>query len=74
MPGEGAGAPPPSFCPLEEVFCGIRNVLTDIPETIKQCKLLTVIEASVNPLQKIPEGNQIRIKGQTKTFGVSDPD
>ena len=31
-------------------------VLTDIPETIKQCRQLAVIEASVNPLQKIPEG------------------
>ena len=33
-----------------------RNVLTDFPEAIKQCKQLSVLEASVNPLQRIPEG------------------
>ena len=33
-----------------------KNVLTDIPDTIKQCKQLTILDASVNPLQKIPEG------------------
>jgi len=31
-----------------------KNVLTDIPDTIKQCKQLAVLDASVNPLQKIP--------------------
>ena len=31
-----------------------KNVLTDIPDTIKQCKQLAILDASVNPLQKIP--------------------
>ena len=31
-----------------------KNVLTDIPDTIKQCKQLAIFDASVNPLQKIP--------------------
>ena len=31
-----------------------KNVLTDIPDTIKQCKQLAILDASVNPLQKNP--------------------
>ena len=55
-----------------------KNVLLEIPDTVKQLKHLAVLDASVNPLQKIPEGctqgpNSIGLKSIKVTLGHFGP-
>ena len=33
-----------------------KNGIQDLPDSIKNCKKLTFVEASVNPLSRLPEG------------------
>ncbi|KAG8456551.1 hypothetical protein GDO86_002363 [Hymenochirus boettgeri] len=44
---------------IEELPKGIdvsKNGIQEFPENIKNCKVLTIVEASVNPISKLPDG------------------
>ncbi|CAB1318672.1 unnamed protein product, partial [Coregonus sp. 'balchen'] len=44
---------------LEELYLDanqIEELPKEFPENIKNCKVLAIVEASVNPISKLPEG------------------
>ena len=38
------------------MLCSIFKGIQEIPDSIKCCKMLSIIEASVNPIGRLPEG------------------